>query len=91
MNRGLKILVEQALVPFDAALNSCTINRPDVWAWITEREGLQPDATGIWWYWMMITACSRLGAEDAQCFDESIRTVLFKGIFVTVRHSMTFH
>ena len=26
MNRGLKILVEQALVPFDAALNSCTIN-----------------------------------------------------------------
>ena len=28
---------------------------------------------------------------DAQCFDESIRTVLFKGIFVTVRHSMTFH
>ncbi len=91
MNRGLKILVEQALVPFDAALNSCTINRPDVWAWITEREGLQPDATGIWWFWMMITACSRLGAEDAQCFDESIRTALFKGIFVTVRHSMTFH
>lgn len=26
MNRGLKILVEQALVPFEAALNSCTIN-----------------------------------------------------------------
>lgn len=26
MNRGLKILVEQALVPFDTALNSCTIN-----------------------------------------------------------------
>jgi len=26
MNRGLKLLVEQAMVPFDAALNSCTIN-----------------------------------------------------------------
>ena len=26
MNRGLKILAEQAMVPFDAALNSCTIN-----------------------------------------------------------------
>lgn len=26
MNRGLKILAEEALVPFDAALNSCTIN-----------------------------------------------------------------
>lgn len=26
MNKGLKLLVEQALVPFDAALNSCTIN-----------------------------------------------------------------
>ncbi len=26
MNRGLKLLAEEALVPFDAALNSCTIN-----------------------------------------------------------------
>lgn len=26
MNEGLKLLVEQALVPFDAALNSCTLN-----------------------------------------------------------------
>lgn len=26
MNRGLQILVEQAMVPFDAAINSCTIN-----------------------------------------------------------------
>lgn len=26
MNRGLRILVEDALVPFDTALNSCTIN-----------------------------------------------------------------
>ncbi|MEG1575803.1 MAG: N-acetylglucosamine-6-phosphate deacetylase [Clostridium sp.] len=26
MNRGLEILVEKALVPFDTALNSCTIN-----------------------------------------------------------------
>ena len=26
MNRGLKILVEKAMVPFDAALNSCTLN-----------------------------------------------------------------
>ena len=26
MNKGLKILVEQAMVPFDTALNSCTIN-----------------------------------------------------------------
>lgn len=26
MNRGLKILVEDALIPFDAALNSCTVN-----------------------------------------------------------------
>ena len=26
MNKGLKIMVEQAMVPFDAALNSCTIN-----------------------------------------------------------------
>ena len=26
MNRGLKVLVEDALIPFDAALNSCTIN-----------------------------------------------------------------
>ncbi len=26
LNRGLKLLVEQAMVPFDAALNSCTIN-----------------------------------------------------------------
>lgn len=26
MNRGLKILVEEAMVPFDAALNSCTLN-----------------------------------------------------------------
>lgn len=26
MNRGLQILTEKALVPFDAALNSCTIN-----------------------------------------------------------------
>ncbi len=26
MNRGLRILVEKALIPFDAALNSCTIN-----------------------------------------------------------------
>lgn len=26
MNRGLKILVEKAMVPFDAALNACTIN-----------------------------------------------------------------
>ena len=26
MNRGLKILVEDAQVPFDTALNSCTIN-----------------------------------------------------------------
>lgn len=26
MNRGLQILVEKAMVPFDAALNSCTVN-----------------------------------------------------------------
>ena len=26
MNKGLKILVEKAMIPFDAALNSCTIN-----------------------------------------------------------------
>lgn len=26
MNQGLRILVEEAMVPFDAALNSCTIN-----------------------------------------------------------------
>lgn len=26
MNRGLKILAEQAMIPFDAALNACTIN-----------------------------------------------------------------
>lgn len=26
LNRGLKILVEEAMVPFDTALNSCTIN-----------------------------------------------------------------
>lgn len=26
MNRGLKILVEDAMIPFDAALNSCTLN-----------------------------------------------------------------
>ena len=26
MNRGLKILAEEALIPFDAALNSCTVN-----------------------------------------------------------------
>ena len=26
MNRGLKILTEEALIPFDTALNSCTIN-----------------------------------------------------------------
>ena len=26
MNRGLQILTEQAMVPFDAALNACTIN-----------------------------------------------------------------
>lgn len=26
MNRGLRLLVEEALVPFDAALNACTIN-----------------------------------------------------------------
>lgn len=26
MNRGLKILVEQVMVPFDSALNSCTVN-----------------------------------------------------------------
>ncbi|WP_294143792.1 N-acetylglucosamine-6-phosphate deacetylase [uncultured Clostridium sp.] len=26
MNRGLKLLVEEAMVPFDAALNSCTVN-----------------------------------------------------------------
>lgn len=26
MNRGLKFLVEEAMVPFDAALNACTIN-----------------------------------------------------------------
>ena len=26
MNKGLKILVEKALVPLDAAINSCTLN-----------------------------------------------------------------
>lgn len=26
MNRGLKLLVEEAMVPFDAALNACTLN-----------------------------------------------------------------
>lgn len=26
MNKGLKILVEQAMIPFDTALNSCTLN-----------------------------------------------------------------
>ena len=26
MNQGLKKIVEEALIPFDAALNSCTIN-----------------------------------------------------------------
>ncbi len=26
MNKGLKLMVEEAMVPFDAALNSCTIN-----------------------------------------------------------------
>ena len=26
MNEGLRILVEEALVPFDAAVNSCTLN-----------------------------------------------------------------
>ena len=26
MNKGLKILVEEAMIPFDSALNSCTIN-----------------------------------------------------------------
>ena len=26
MNRGLQIMVEDALIPFDTALNACTIN-----------------------------------------------------------------
>ena len=26
MNRGLRIMVEEALIPFDTALNACTIN-----------------------------------------------------------------
>ncbi len=38
MNRGLKILVEDALVPFDAALNSCTIN-PARCLGVSDRKG----------------------------------------------------
>lgn len=26
MNKGLQILVEEAMIPFDAAVNSCTLN-----------------------------------------------------------------
>ena len=26
MNEGLRLLVERAMIPFDAAINSCTIN-----------------------------------------------------------------
>ena len=37
MNIGLKILVENALVPFDAALGACTINPAD--ASVDDRKG----------------------------------------------------
>ncbi len=38
MNRGLKILVEDALVPFDAAVNSCTLN-PARYLGVDNRKG----------------------------------------------------
>lgn len=38
MNRGLRILVEEALVPFDTAVNSCTIN-PARCLGVSDRKG----------------------------------------------------
>lgn len=39
MNKGLKILVEDAMVPFDAAINSCTLN-PARCLGVDDRKGL---------------------------------------------------
>ena len=44
INKGLRILVEEALVPFNYALNSCTINRPSACIWTTAR--LHPGGQG---------------------------------------------
>lgn len=37
LNDGLRILVEEAMVPFNYAINSCTINPAAVWALITAK------------------------------------------------------
>ena len=47
MNRGLQILVEEAQVPLDAAINACTINPARCLRWMTGRERSAPVMTGI--------------------------------------------
>lgn len=38
INKGLQILVEKAMIPFDAALNSCTLN-PARMLWMDDKKG----------------------------------------------------
>ena len=45
INKGLRILVEEAMVPFNYALNACTIN-PARCLHLDDRKGFHPDRQG---------------------------------------------
>lgn len=67
MNRGLRILVEDALLPFDQALNSCTIN-PARCLGVDDRKGkLVLVMTPISLCWKTITMWHRRTAGELQC------------------------
>ena len=51
MNQGLKLLVEEAMVPFECALNACTINPAGFLELKGKRGGLWRAATPIWCCW----------------------------------------
>ena len=59
INKGLKILVEDAMVPFNYALNACTIN-PARCLHLDDRKGsIQVGKDATLWCWRTTTMCSR--------------------------------
>ena len=59
INKGLKILVEDAMVPFNYALNACTINRRAACIWMTARVPFRWARMLTLWCWRTTTMCSR--------------------------------
>lgn len=59
INKGLRILVREAMVPFNYALNACTINPHAACIWTTARVPSRSARMPTLWCWTTTTMCCR--------------------------------